>query len=150
MHATQVLLLCLIGLIGMDFGSAMVTHVKRSGSFPSSMCTATLKRSDHKNAARFNWLFWKTKHVTWQISYKQGAVERTPVTLFDDSQCSAKFQVELKSCTIYQDPKFPKTSTYETEKHTSQPSPILAEGQTSNGYVKWTNCPSGMSVHVDF
>ncbi|POW17856.1 hypothetical protein PSTT_00034 [Puccinia striiformis] len=105
-----------------------------------------LKRSDHKNAARFNWLFWKTKHVTWQISYKQGAVERTPVTLFDDSQCSANFQVELKSCTIYQDPKFPKTSTYETEKHTSQPSPILAEGQTSkatlNGPIVHPECLS--------
>jgi hypothetical protein len=43
-----------------------------------------------------------------------------------------------------------RSATFEVEKHFSQPSPILPEGQSSEGTVQWQNCPPGMTVHVDF
>ncbi|KAH9446191.1 hypothetical protein KEM48_013304 [Puccinia striiformis f. sp. tritici PST-130] len=152
MIATQVLLLCLIGLIALDFGMARTTNVKRSGSFPGSMCTATLKNSNHQNAKKIHWQFWKPQSNTWQVEFKQGATELVQVTLLDDSnkQCSATFMVDQKPCTIYHDPKSPITATSETEKHISQPSPIVAPGETTTGLIAWSNCPAGMSVHVDF
>ncbi|EFP77921.1 hypothetical protein PGT21_028240 [Puccinia graminis f. sp. tritici] len=153
MHAAKVLLLCLIGLIGLDFGLASVAHVKRGGSFPGSECTATLKQPNGKNAAAsFNWQFWKQKTNPWQAQFPVGATEKRQVTLFvnNDKRCSAKFWVDLKTCTMQSNPRLPKSATFEIEKHFSQPSPILPEGQSSEGTVQWQNCPPGMTVHVDF
>lgn len=104
MNCSKLLFLCLIGLVSLSFSLASVTNVKRSGSFPSGTCTATLKNPDKKNASKFNWQFWKAKTTTWQYRFLSGRKGIYPVTLFtdDEAQCSVTFWVHTQTCTLNQ------------------------------------------------
>ncbi|OAV94399.1 hypothetical protein PTTG_03084 [Puccinia triticina 1-1 BBBD Race 1] len=147
----KILLLCLLGLIGMDVGLASI--IRRSGSYPGSICTATLKNNHGHNAgARFSWMLWKTKTVPWQRMFPPGTRGKKEVALFlnDKMQCTATFWVDTKTCSIKDDHCHQSPSTCEKLKHTSQPSLMVEEGTPTKGPIQWKNCPAGMFVHVDF
>ena len=104
MNCSKLLFVCLIVLVSLSFSLASVTNVKRSGSFPGSPCTATLKNQNKKNAAKFNWQFWKAKTTTWQRRFPSGTTGDHLVTLFtaNEAQCSATFWVHTDTCSLKQ------------------------------------------------
>ncbi|WAR61656.1 hypothetical protein PtB15_12B346 [Puccinia triticina] len=88
----------------MDVGLASI--IRRSGSYPGSICTATLKNNHGHNAgARFSWMLWKTKTVPWQRMFPPGTRGKKEVALFlnDKMQCTATFWVDTKTCSIKDD-----------------------------------------------
>ncbi|PLW10813.1 hypothetical protein PCANC_06059 [Puccinia coronata f. sp. avenae] len=133
MHSSNMLLLCLIGLVGLCFALPSETNGKVHGSFGQSQCTATLKNPDKKTASKFYWKVWKQKGTPWQYRFIKNATGIYPLSLYTDStpQCEVALAIDLKTCTVHYGDQETTTATSEIEKHTTEPSPILLPGKPS-------------------